>query len=266
MIRVELIYDSDCPNVAQARAELLRAFSEAGVPARWVEWDRGNPASPPYVRNYGSPTILVNGRDVAGAIPMQNVSCCRIYTGSDGSFMGVPTAAVIAEALKNASNDTANKLKTSSWHSFFVSLPGIGASLLPVGVCPSCLPIYAGVLSSFGFGFLLEKIYLLPITIIFLLVAIGGLAYKAPSRRGYGPFILGLIASGAVIVGKFILDSLPLVYGGVTLLLGASVWNVWPLKKTDNSIGSCPACLPQGEDPIVDSGGVNTQQIKGGLS
>ena len=44
MRTVELIYDGNCPNVAEARAELMRAFSEAGVPARWVEWNRADPA------------------------------------------------------------------------------------------------------------------------------------------------------------------------------------------------------------------------------
>jgi mercuric ion transport protein len=51
--------------VAAAREQLRRAFQEVGVPANWQEWDRGNPSSPDYARRYGSPTILVEGRDVA---------------------------------------------------------------------------------------------------------------------------------------------------------------------------------------------------------
>jgi len=109
MINVELIYDRDCPNVAEARAELMRAFSEAGIAVRWVEWDRGDPASPSYVRSYGSPTVLVNGKDVAGARPMKGVSCCRLYSSADGGFRGAPEAAMIAKALKSANRKTADK-------------------------------------------------------------------------------------------------------------------------------------------------------------
>ncbi len=68
-MKVDLIYDADCPNVAAARSQLLAAFARAGRAARWSEWDRGRPDSPGYVRGYGSPTILVDGRDVAGAEP-----------------------------------------------------------------------------------------------------------------------------------------------------------------------------------------------------
>ena len=62
---VEFIYDPDCPNVAEARAQLLRAFSETGISPRWVEWNRDSAEAPANARGFGSPTLLVNGRDVA---------------------------------------------------------------------------------------------------------------------------------------------------------------------------------------------------------
>ncbi len=70
MIGVELIYDHDCPNVPETRAHLLQAFAESGLPPRWTEWNRADPRSPSYVSGYGSPTVLVNGQDVAGAGPL----------------------------------------------------------------------------------------------------------------------------------------------------------------------------------------------------
>ena len=96
---VELIYDSDCPNVAQARTALLQAFAQAGVAAAWVEWERKAPESPAYVRGYGSPTILVNGKDVAGAEPGQEADCCRLYPGREMGFRRVPPVQQIATAL-----------------------------------------------------------------------------------------------------------------------------------------------------------------------
>ncbi len=88
MATVELVYDYDCPNVSKARAQLLRAFAETGIPPRWSEWERADPASPDYVRGYGSPTILVDGKDVAGVAGSDSISCCRLYTGPSGEMPG----------------------------------------------------------------------------------------------------------------------------------------------------------------------------------
>jgi hypothetical protein len=71
MPRVELIYDLNCPNVAQARRVLLKAFAAAGIRPQWIEWDRSSPSSPGYVRGFGSPAVLVDGRDAAGAKPQR---------------------------------------------------------------------------------------------------------------------------------------------------------------------------------------------------
>jgi hypothetical protein len=44
-MKVEFIYDPDCPNVAEARVQLLRAFTETGISPRWVEWSRDSARS-----------------------------------------------------------------------------------------------------------------------------------------------------------------------------------------------------------------------------
>lgn len=69
MVSVELIYDPDCPHLPHARAALLKAFDQADIPPAWIEWDRQSADSPAHVRGYGSPTILVDGLDVAGIPP-----------------------------------------------------------------------------------------------------------------------------------------------------------------------------------------------------
>ena len=238
---VELIYDRGCPNVAEARAELVRAFSDAGLPARWKEWDRADPAAPPHVRAYGSPTVLVDGKDVAGAAPADGASSCRLYSGTDGGFRGAPTSTVIAGALRNAAAKRAGRRSSPGWRGFLVALPGTGAALLPVGACPACWPAYAGVLGSLGLGVLSKDRYLLPLAAAFLLVSVVGLVYKARTRRGYGPFLLGLLASGMVMAGKSASRASLLLYGGAALLLAASAWNAWPRRTA----GACPACAPK---------------------
>jgi len=98
-MKVELIFDSDCPNVNEARSQLQLAHKQAGVAPSWIEWNRGDEKSPAYVKKYGSPTILVNGQDVAGAIESDGADCCRLYLDDEGKFKGVPSVEVIVKAF-----------------------------------------------------------------------------------------------------------------------------------------------------------------------
>lgn len=124
---------------------------------------------------------------------------------------------------------------TRTWKQSLVALPGVGVSLLPKLACPLCWPAYAGLLSSVGLGFLISTKYLLPLTIAFLGIALGALAFRAKNRHGYGPFVLGLIAAIGVLVDKFEWDSNPALYGAVALLVVASLWNAWPHRVTSAS-------------------------------
>jgi hypothetical protein len=66
MPKIEFIYELNCPNVADARAQLRMAMEQTGLPVHWQEWEHNDPNSPAYARRYGSPSILVDGEDVAG--------------------------------------------------------------------------------------------------------------------------------------------------------------------------------------------------------
>ena len=57
------------------------------------------------------------------------------------------------------------------------------------------------------------------------------MAFKANSRHGYGPFLLGLLAAAALLLGKFRWQSSPTMYGAVGLLVIASLWNAWPIHE-----------------------------------
>ncbi|NOZ12051.1 MAG: hypothetical protein GXO69_00210 [Acidobacteria bacterium] len=97
-MRVELILDPDCPNAEEAREMLRQGLKESGLPVKWTEWDRSAPEVPLYVRSYGSPTILVNGRDIAGSGTESTHNCCRIY-GNKNGFQGVPELSLLRKAL-----------------------------------------------------------------------------------------------------------------------------------------------------------------------
>lgn len=128
----------------------------------------------------------------------------------------------------------------AGWRQTLLTGPGIGVALLPKLACPACAPAYAAIASSLGLGFLTSSAYLLPVIVAGLAVALGGLAFRANRRHGYRPFVLGLAGTAAVMVGKFTLDVPIAVYSGVALLLIASVWNTWPLRR--DPAAPCAAC------------------------
>ncbi|HEB69632.1 MAG TPA: hypothetical protein ENI88_08425 [Desulfobulbus sp.] len=91
------------------------------------------------------------------------------------------------------------------------------------------------MLSSVGLNFLIGDEYLLPLTLFFLLVTLVTFGYRATRRRGYGPLLIGIFSSAAILAGKFYLNSNQLVYSGAILLIAASIWNAWPRKDTADS-------------------------------
>ncbi len=121
-----------------------------------------------------------------------------------------------------------------------LALPSVGFSMLPKLACPACWPAYAGLLSSVGLGFLMSTAYLLPLTAAFLFLAVAALVFRANKRRGYGPFVVGLVAGSAALLGKFAWESKLTMYSALGLLVVASLWNAWPLRDSEAAI--CPEC------------------------
>lgn len=240
-MQIELVYEKTCPNIEAARTQLLRAFSEAGITPRWQEWEVSTPEAPAHVHGYGSPTILVNGRDVSGGMAEGNDYCCRVYLRGEHSNQGVPAVDDIVDALKSAQQVPAIKQNTSRWRLNGAMLPTVGAAFLPKLACPACWPAYAGLLSSLGIGFFDYTPYLLPLTAVFLLIAVAALAYRARQRRGYKPFLMGLLAGAILLIGKFYFDSDVAMYTGLSLLVAASLWNTW--SRSQSAGARCPACV-----------------------
>lgn len=244
MPKVDLIFDADCPNVEAARSQLRLALARAGQAPEWEEWQRSDPAAPSYVRRYGSPTILVDGRDAAGQAAAEEANCCRLYRSESGGLQGVPSAELIAAALRGpASSDSPVPSASGGLRAWLAMIPAIGVAMLPNVACPACWPAYAGLLGSVGLGFLIKTTYLLPLTIAFLLVAVAVLGFRAGRRRGYGPFLLGLLAAVFIVAGKFLLESDAIMFGGIALLIGASLWNSWPKRIASPT---CPSCVTTG--------------------
>jgi len=102
-------------------------------------------------------------------------------------------------------------------------------------------------MSSMGLGFLLKTTWLLPLTLITLAFVLMSLAFRAKARSGYGPFILGLLGSIALLGGYFVFTSGTAISvwgidGGAALMVVASIWNGWPRKRNDIKTNECPSC------------------------
>ena len=234
---VELIYDADCPNAAATRSRLIKAFAQTGVSARWQEWERSSSDTPEYARAYGSPTILVDGKDIAGVAPNAGTRACRVYSDGQGSLSRTPPVETICSALFDAA--PRKKAVAGRWQTLAASFPAVGTALLPKLTCPLCFPAYAAILSAFGIEFVNYTPYLLPLTAVFLAVAISVLAFQVWRTGNILPLILGVTASFVVLFAKFELESDWLTTGGVIMLVAAIFLGS---RSKSTEIAPCPAC------------------------
>ena len=104
-LRVELVYDPDCPNVERARSAIRAALASIGAPAVWREWNRSDPLTLQVLRGLGSPSVLVNGLDVGadgGSFAESGANSCRVYKDAYGRTMGAPTAEMILSTIAAA--------------------------------------------------------------------------------------------------------------------------------------------------------------------
>jgi hypothetical protein len=88
---IDLVYFEGCPNAAIARENLKAAVEAVGTDQRWSEWDLMSESTPEHFRQHGSPTVLIDGRDVTGDGPEAVAMACR----ADGA----PSIQVIANGL-----------------------------------------------------------------------------------------------------------------------------------------------------------------------
>ncbi len=245
-MNVELIYDADCPNVTQARSMLIKAFTRTGVSARWKEWERSAPESPAYTNSFGSPTILVDGQDVAATSAISGAGACRVYNDEAGKLSRTPPLAAICTALSNAAPE--QPPGKTRWQAFAASFPALGVAFLPKLTCPLCFPAYAALLSALGIEFVDYTPYLVPLTAIFLAIALGVLALQAKRSGNITALLIGTAAAAIVLIDKLYFDSTLLATAGVILLVIAILLGN---RARSTTTPACPACVTGGSDQPV---------------
>lgn len=121
--------------------------------------------------------------------------------------------------------------RSRSWIQLLSLTPSSLLPLLPAGTtCPVCIGAFAGLLSAVGLGFLSRKRVLAPLIALFLAINIASVAWSSRSHRRFAPPILALLGAAAVVAGRLVWHIHLLMYSGVALLLGASLFNLW-LKR-----------------------------------
>lgn len=220
MADLKFIYFEGCPNAGKLRA----ALGEVGL-----EYDEVEQTAVPEgsaLKAYTSPSILKGDELIFGS-----------KTGEGGGCsLGVPTVDDLRVKLA-----TSNQM--SSPKSGFVSTFGSFGSALTVGLCPICIPAIAAFLSSVGLGFLVSEAVLLPVMLVFLALALGGLFWSyLKEHRNIGPFVLGILMGLSLYLGRYVyfgsLINPVLMYGGIAGIIAVSLWNLKLRKQA-----GCSACV-----------------------
>lgn len=217
-MRVQLLYFDSCPNVEGTRASLRHALEAAGMPTAFEEIDVEANA-PEDLRLWGSPTILVDGKDLFGA-SVPTGCTCRIYSDGEASSSGVPTGQSIIEALRR-------RRESRSWIKSVLVIPGAVLPLLPAATCPACIAAYAGVVSALGLGFLVNERVMVPLILFFLGLSVATVGWAWRTHRHIGPFAATLAGAAGVVLGRIALHVPVFVYAGVALLIAGTAWNLW---------------------------------------
>ncbi|MEQ8427532.1 MAG: hypothetical protein RLT87_00285 [Gammaproteobacteria bacterium] len=237
---VEFVYEKGCPNIKPTRQLLLQAFSKINTKPHWQEWEVNNSSSPEYVRQYGSPTILVNGIDIDESKDSNNAKQCRLYAQSDNTFSGVPPLKKIISAIQKATTVErgANQISGSSLK--ITAIPVMLLALLPKVVCPFCWPLYTGMLGAIGVNFINYTPYLFPLLTLFLILTIAGLVIGAKGNKQYKPVYLGVLSSIFILLGKTLFETNVLIYSGIVGLIVSVIWQ--SRIKSSGNRDSCSAC------------------------
>ena len=139
-MKIQLLHFRGCPNVDAARSALRDALAAERIDAPIEELDVEASDAPTWARGWGSPTILIDGKDVAGQEPSGSTSC-RLYAGGAPSVEAIRARIAAARPLTPATGKP-------------VALPIIGAVTAAIAASACCLvPAVLAIVGVSGVGF-----------------------------------------------------------------------------------------------------------------
>jgi Domain of unknown function (DUF2703) len=101
-VKIEVLYVSECPSHPAAVKLVQDVLAAEGVATDIHEVLVKDERMAGELKFLGSPTIRINGRDVAGEsqVPKSFALSCRLYLGSNG--IGLPPAEMVHRAVLEA--------------------------------------------------------------------------------------------------------------------------------------------------------------------
>jgi DNA-binding transcriptional MerR regulator len=100
-MKIEVLYILDCPHYPAALAELKNVLALEKISTQVSEVLVANSRMAQAMKFRGSPTIRINGRDIAGESELQHFAVsCRLYPGEKQP--GIPPAEMIHRAVRDA--------------------------------------------------------------------------------------------------------------------------------------------------------------------
>lgn len=137
-MKVQLVYFTECPNVDAARAALRDALTAERLDVTIEEIDVERDDAPSWARGWGSPTILIDGADIAGQSPSSSASC-RLYP------TGGPSVRLIRDGLVAA--------RAAEPNGSTIAAPMIGAVAAALAASACCIiPMALAVVGVSGAG------------------------------------------------------------------------------------------------------------------
>jgi hypothetical protein len=100
-MRVQLITFRGCPNADAARESLRRNLVLAGLDPAFEEIDNMAGDTPESLREWASPTVLIDGADVGGQ-QQPTGRGCRLYRDEAGRLSGLLPESLLSEAIQRA--------------------------------------------------------------------------------------------------------------------------------------------------------------------
>lgn len=128
---------------------------------------------------------------------------------------------------------------------------GLSVALALLPKCPLCAAAHASVLGGLGLGGAGTAAWMRGVAAAAVVLAVALLAWRAGTRRGYGPFALGCAGAVLVLADVFHLHPGPaahadhaaashshwMLWMGIAAMVAASLWNAWPRRR----VAGCPS-------------------------
>lgn len=115
MVSVRFLYWEGCPSHEEALRRLRQAIQEEGVDASVEVVRVETEEDARRLRFVGSPTVLVEGEDVAPVSGLPYRLTCRTYVLEDGRISPLPSVDQIRAALRRARAAKATAQEVKPW-------------------------------------------------------------------------------------------------------------------------------------------------------